>query len=103
MKVLFALYDKDDRFVTCGFSLAEVGVLCGSSCNMQRNKGNKKLYRIPLEPQDDIFNEEDRIFIEEQGEKVFTNQELAELLKVDIRTIYRRKASGRNLFTGARQ
>ena len=96
MKVLFALYDKDDRFITCGYSLAEVGVLQGSSCNMQRNKGNKKLYRIPLEPQDDVFKEEDYKFIEEEKDNVFEAKELAQMLGVSERTYFRRKAKRRS-------
>lgn len=50
-----------------------------------------KIYRIPLEIQDDVFQEEDEIFISEEQTNVFTEAELAKMLGVSRRTVWRRK------------
>ncbi len=89
MKCLFALYDKDDNFIDCGFSLKSIGVKQGYSWHLQHARHKIKLFRIPLSPQNDIFKEEDEIFIKEEKLNVFTNKELAEMLGVSVRTIYR--------------
>lgn len=92
MKTLFALYDKDDNFIDCGFSLAEIGIPNGTSWELQNTIKKRKLYRIPLEIQDDIFKAEDEAFIKEFEEKCYTSEEQAQKLGVSVRTIFRRKA-----------
>lgn len=91
MKCLFALYDKDDNFIDCGFSLKEIGVRQNYSWHLQHARKKYKLFRIPLTPKNDIFEKEDKIFIEEELINVFTIKELAEMLAVSERTIYRKK------------
>ena len=44
-----------------------------------------------LEPQDDIFKEEDELFLQEEGDNVYFDREIAEREKVTLRTIYRRR------------
>ena len=90
MKVLFALYDKNDYLVKVGFSLKEIG-FTGNVTQSRRKKGNAKLYTIPLEPQEDIFKEEDEIFIQEEKDNVFTIKEIAKMQGVNERTIYRQR------------
>lgn len=69
MKVLFTLYDKEDNFIKSGFSLREIGLTDMESFCRQRRHKKQTLFRIPLEPQDDIFKEEDEAFIEEFKDK----------------------------------
>lgn len=92
MKVLFALYDKEDNFIKSGFSLKEIGITNMESFYRQRRHKKQTLFRIPLEPQDDIFKEEDEAFIKEFKGKCYTNEEIARMCGVNIRTIFRRKA-----------
>ena len=89
MKYLFALYDKDDNFINCGFSLKEVGVTYQNSWFKQHRNKKIKLYRIPLKPQKDIFEKEDEIFIEEFKFNCYTVEELAKIYHKSKRTIYR--------------
>ena len=92
MKVLFALYDKDDNFINCGFSLKEIGIDNMQSWYLRRKSKWRKLYRIPLAPQNDIFKEEDEAFIKEFEQQCYTNEEHAQRLGVNVRTFYRLKA-----------
>mgnify|MGYP002772002403 FL=1 len=55
-----------------------------------------KICRIPLEIQDDVFQEEDKIFISEEQTNVFTGAELAKMLGVSRRTVWRRKKKDEN-------
>lgn len=55
-----------------------------------------KICRIPLEIQDDVFQEEDKIFISEEQTNVFTGTELAKMLGVSRRTVWRRKKKDEN-------
>ncbi len=95
MKVLFALYDKNDNFISCGFTLEEVGIKKTSSWDWQHRTKKCKLYRIPLAPQNDTFKAEDEAFIKEFEEQCYTNKEQAERLDVNIRTIFRHKAKAK--------
>ncbi len=90
MKVLFALYDKNDNFINCGFSLAEIGIPQGTSWFLQNTIKKHKLYRIPLEEQNDIFKEEDALFINEFEEQCCTYKERAERRGISLRTYFRR-------------
>ena len=92
MKVLYALYDKDDNFIDCGFSLKEIGINGMASWRFRHKTKWRKLYKIPIEAQNDIFKEEDEAFIKEFESQCYTNEEKAQRLGVSARTIYRRKA-----------
>lgn len=92
MKVLYALYDKDDNFIDCGFSLKEIGIDSDTAWRFCHKTSWRKLYKIPLEVQDDIFKEEDETFIKEFEQQVYTDEERAKMLGINIRTFYRRKA-----------
>lgn len=91
MKILFALYDTDDNFINCGYSLKEIGLSYMQSYLRQHESTNQRLYRIPLEPQNDIFKAEDEAFLKEFKEECYTNKELAEILGISERTLNRRK------------
>lgn len=99
MKVLYAIYDKDDNFIDCGFSLEQLGINNSKTISWRYKSKYRKLYRIPLEKQDDIFLEEDEAFIEEFSRQVFTNVEYAKYLGISLKTFYRLKAKkgGRKL------
>lgn len=90
MKVLFALYDKNDNFINCGFSLAEIGINNNIAWRCYHKNKGRKLYKIPLETQNDIFEEEDKIFIKEEKYNAFTVKEIAEMVGVSERTMYRK-------------
>lgn len=81
MKTLFAVYDSNDNFIKCSFSLLELGV----------SSLSRKLYRIPLDVQDDCFKEEDEAFLREFSDKAYTVKEQAKRKNVSERTIYRHK------------
>lgn len=83
---------KLDNFIDCGFSLKEIGINGMTSWRFRHKSKWRKLYKISIEQQDDIFKEEDEIFIEEEGENCYTVKELAEINGVSIRTMFRRKA-----------
>lgn len=91
MKVLYALYDGNDNFVNCGFSLEECGVKHCNSWFWQHTIKKWKLYRIPLEPVNDCFQMEDELFVKEFEDKCFTNEEQAKRDGISIRTLFRRK------------
>ena len=92
MKIFFALYDENDNFINCGFSLKEIGLTTMQSFLRQHGRTKQRLYRIPLAPQNDIFKAEDEAFIKEFEEQCLTSEEQAERLGVAGRTIFRRKA-----------
>lgn len=95
MKVLFAIYDKNDNFIDCGFSYKEMCLDSETGWRyLHRNKGCK-IYQIPLEVQNDIFKEADEQFIKEFGEQCYTDEENAQMRGISIRTWFRRKAKGR--------
>ena len=97
MKTFFALYDKDDNFINCGFSLAEIGVKKTRSWFWQHTVKKVKLYKIPLAPQNDIFKETDELFIKEFADENFTAKEQAKIAGCTERTIFRRKAKLRGM------
>ena len=97
MKVLFAVYDENDYLINTGFSLAEVGVAWHNSWFWQHRNKKVKLYRIPLESQDDVFKQEDDLFIREFENEIYTNDEIAKQQGVSVRTIYRNKAKLKRL------
>lgn len=80
MKPFFALYDKHDNFLNCGFSRAEL--------EKDRPFGSR-IFNIRI----DI--KEDKDFIEENKEELITIQERAKQQGVSERTIYRRNKSER--------
>lgn len=43
MKVLYAIYDRNDNFITCGFSLKEIGITDMQSYAMQHGLSTRKL------------------------------------------------------------
>lgn len=96
MKTMYALYDDKDNFINCGFTLAEAGATILSFDTYNKRIKRFKLYKIPLLPQDDIFNEEDKKFLEEFENQIFENKELAEKYGCSVRTIYRRKRRNKN-------
>lgn len=94
MKKFYAIYDKDDNFIDCGFTSTELGITANALwCKQRRNKqiGSPKIFEIPLSPQNDIFKEEDEIFLLQEEENVYTKEELAKRQGINVRTWYRLK------------
>ena len=95
MKEFYAVYDKNDNFITCGFGASELKMNNNSFFSRlhkykQKNK-SLKVFEIPLIPQKDIFYEEDKIFLEEEGGNIYFDREIAEREGISMRTLYRRK------------
>lgn len=93
MKVLYALYDENDNYISSGFSLKEVGVKITRSWFWQHTVKKYRLYRLPLEVQNDCFKEEDEIFNNEFREEVYTNKELAQMAGLSLSGYNKRKAN----------
>ena len=100
MKTFFAIYDEKDNFITCGYGVKQMGQNYNTFWSrLNRNKGIKKglrVYKIPLTPQDDIFKEEDELFLQEEGDAVFFDKEIAEREHISLRHLYRIRAKQKN-------
>lgn len=94
MKNFYALYDRNDNFVDCGFSLNEMQITQNQAWDLRHKSKRFRLYTIPLEPIEDVFSEEDKIFIEENMYDCYKKSELAKIYKCSERAIYRRKIRG---------
>lgn len=99
MKHFYACYDSKDNFICCGYSPSEMGINANTFFsalhrNKGKNKGSIKIYEIPLEVKNDIFKQEDEAFLSFEGDRVFSEKELAEKYKISLRTVQRRKAKG---------
>lgn len=94
MKFLYAIYDRKDCFIDCDFSLKKITKKKAFLSQYEKKQNQIKICKISLEPQDDVFQEEDKIFIEEEHANVFTGAEFAKIFGVSQRTIWRRKAKG---------
>lgn len=94
MKKLYALYDCNDNFVDCGFSLNEMQITQNRAWYLRHKSKRFRLCIIPLEPKDDVFFEEDKIFIEENMYDCYKKSELAKIYNCSERAIYRRKVRG---------
>lgn len=111
-RYLIAVYDKDDRCVCVASNLKELERM-GNPCTLYSHlsrqcysstpysiNARKKYYLIDcLEKHNDIFVEEDKLFLEEI-EKIETIADIAKRLGVSERTIFRRKAKQRQKAMG---
>lgn len=75
MKGFFALYDREDNFISCGFSRGQLE---------RKKEFGSKIYRVP------INRKKDKDFIEENKDELFTNKEKAMQQGLNERTFYRR-------------
>ena len=95
MKKFYAVYDKNDNFIDCGFGASELNMnqnLFFSRLHKNKQKYKSlKVFEIPLIPQKDIFYEEDKIFLDEEGDNIYFDREIAEREGISMRTLYRRK------------
>lgn len=66
MKALYALYDRKDCFIDCDLSLKKITKKKAFLSQYEKKQNQIKICKIQLEPQDDVFQEEDKIFIEEE-------------------------------------
>ena len=92
MKKFYAIYDIKDNLVKCGFA-AELGYSPNSLWRMAQNRTRKfglRAFEIPLTPQKDIFEEEDKLFLESEKENAYTNRELAQMQGISERQFYTR-------------
>lgn len=94
MKSLYAIYDRKDNFIDCDFGYKNILRKKAFLSQYEEKQGQMKVYKIPLEKQGDVFQEEDEIFISEEQSNVFTNTELAKILGVSRRTVWKRKKKG---------
>lgn len=91
MKSLYAIYDRKDNFIDCDYGYKNILRKKTFLSQYEKKQKQMKICRIPLEIQDDVFQEEDKIFISEEQTNVFTGAELAKMLGVSRRTVWRRK------------
>ena len=94
MKSLYAIYDRKDNFIDCDFGYKNILRKKAFLSQYEEKQGQMKVYKITLEKQGDVFQEEDEIFISEEQSNVFTNTELAKILGVSRRTVWKRKKKG---------
>ena len=97
MKKFYALYDKRDNFVSCGYCAEEIGVTYDAFYRfLHKNKQSNgaKIFEIPLLPQKDVFEKEDILFLEEEGNKPYSQKELAEKYQLTKNTIYKITGKG---------
>lgn len=95
MRTLFAVYDEKDNFIDCGYSCKLLKMNYNTFWSrLHRNKQkikSLKIFEIPLQPQNDIFKEEDERFLAEEGDNVYFDREIAEREGITLRTLYRRR------------
>lgn len=91
MKSLYAIYDRKDNFIDCDYGYKNILRKKAFLSQYEEKQKQMKICRIPLEIQGDVFQEEDEIFISEEQTNVFTGAELAKMLGVSRRTVWRRK------------
>lgn len=91
MKSLYAIYDRKDNFIDCDYGYKNILRKKTFLSQYEKKQKQMKICKIPLEIQDDVFQEEDEIFISEEQTNVFTGTELAKMLGVSRRTVWRRK------------
>lgn len=95
MRTFYAVYDENDNFITCGYGAKQLGQNYNSFWSrVHRNKNKKKslrVFKIPLQPQDDIFRKEDELFLKEEGDAVFFDREIAARENITLRSFYRRQ------------
>lgn len=105
-RYLIALYDKDDRLVDVGLRPSDLELFKHrpESFYEQTCRGDVKFYNCNvylidcLEKHDDIFKEEDEIFLEEINAIESKDEQLEKLAKelgISKRTAYRWKALGK--------
>ena len=98
-RYLIAVYDRNDYLVDVGLSVKELHCVKRITHQMfsKTTHGgyqSRKYYLIDcLEKHDDIFAEEDEIFLQEIN-RIPTCAEEAKRLGVNIRTYFRHKAKG---------
>lgn len=98
-RYLIAVYDKDDYLIDVACSVKELkcptkksSVYSSISRNVHHKSPTHKYYLIDcLEKHNDIFAEEDRIFLESLPPKKQTLKEIAKEMGVSERTLYRKK------------
>lgn len=96
MKSLYAIYDRKNNFIDCDYGYKNILRKKTFLSQYEKKQKQMKICRIPLEIQDDVFQEEDKIFISEEQTNVFTGAELAKMLGVSRRTVWRRKKKDEN-------
>jgi hypothetical protein len=106
MRKFYALYDHKDNFISCGYNAKDLGIDSHAfSLCLHKNKGKRgrKIFEIPLTVQNDVFQEEDILFLQEEGENVLSAREIvqkqAKEQGVSTRHIYRinkRRANNEN-------
>lgn len=96
MKSLYAIYDRKDNFIDCDFGYKNILRKKAFLSQYEEKQKRMKICRIPLDVQGDVFQEEDEIFISEEQTNVFTGAELAKMLGVSRRTVWRRKKKDEN-------
>ena len=100
MRDFYALYDNNDNFITCGYKPRDMIKNYNHFWSaLHRNKQiykSIKVFKIPLQPQDDIFKEEDELFLQEEGDNVYFDREIAEREKITLRSLYRRRLKQKN-------
>lgn len=101
-RYLIALYDENDNLIDVGCLPSQLKLYKNrpQSFYEQKSRGdslfkNCKVYLIDcLEKHDDIFKEEDEIFLKEYMETEDRIMEIAKLCGVSRRTVYRWRAKG---------
>ncbi len=96
MKSLYAIYDRKDNFIDCDYGYKNILRKKTFFSQYEKKQKQMKICKISLEVQDDVFQEEDKIFISEEQTNVFTGAELAKMLGVSRRTVWRRKKKDEN-------
>lgn len=91
MNSLYALYDRNGNFIDCGFDIKEIKKKKSFLSKYEKKEKQMKIYRIPTDIQDDVFQDEDKLFVLEEQSNIFTDSERAKILGVSRKTLYRHK------------
>ena len=103
-RYLIAVYDKNDRFVDCATSIMQLKMFKSNSVYSQISRNQffsmrkYKVYLIDcLEKHDDVFAEEDEIFLQEESsvKKIDVYLALADKYHKSLRTIQRWVSAGK--------
>lgn len=96
-RYLIAIYDKEDRLIDVASTMKELRVVNKETAHSylsyhKNNKSNKhKYYLIDVfEKHNDIFEEEDKLFLEMFDKPHITLKEIALQLGITERTLYRK-------------